>query len=139
MTLDSTLNAAMNDLKCMQDNSMLRRQTTECSARKVLLDGEAMGLERAMEIITRHAKFHDVKLEVEIDARGYIPTITVFWKNGDREVLHGVHLAEALGERYTEANLEKIAFECPGDDRNHTWDAEASKWLNTNHRVGIKF
>lgn len=139
MTLDATLNAAMHDLKCKQDNSMIRRKATECSARKVLLDGEAMGLEQAMEIITRHAKFNDIKLDIVVNTRGYIPTITVFWKDGGREVLHGAHLAEALGDRYTDANLERIAFDCPGDDRNHAWDKDAGQWENTNHRVGIKF
>lgn len=138
MELISTLNAAMNDLKCMQENAQTRRGATECTSRKVLLDGESIGLERAMEVITRHAKHHDIKLDIVIDTRGYIPTITVFWKDGNREVLHGAHLAEALGSRYTEANLLNIALECPGDDRNHQWDDDAKRWTKSNHRIGIK-
>ncbi len=56
-------------------------------------------------------------------------TFTLYWSNGDREVVHGPSIAEACTlAGYSSGAIKALDFYQCGDIDKHMWDAMSQRW-----------
>lgn len=57
------------------------------------------------------------------------PKFTLFWRTGDREVVQGRTIAEAMSlAGYGGGAVRALDFYARGDSNEHVWDAGAREW-----------
>lgn len=65
---------------------------------------------------------------------------TLFWKDGTRQTVQGLHIAEACDNAgIGKKALVALDFYTPiGDDTSHIWDATKNKWLDELEQEAIQ-
>ena len=64
------------------------------------------------------------------------PKFTLFWKTGDREVVQGRSVAEAMTlAGYSNGALAALDFWAHGDNDKYEWNAETRRWESLEMRA----
>jgi hypothetical protein len=59
-------------------------------------------------------------------------TFTLYWRTGDREIVHGRDVAEAMTRAgYGGGSVRELDFYANGDNDNYVWNPAERKWNNT--------
>lgn len=54
---------------------------------------------------------------------------TFYWKNGNKEILNGMDVVDALSrEGYTAQHLKELAFYFPGENHDFHWVENECRW-----------
>lgn len=65
------------------------------------------------------------------------PTFTLYWLTGDREIVAGRDIAEAMTlAGYGGGAARALDFWEPGDNHEYEWNAEARKWRKSDAAQG---
>ena len=57
------------------------------------------------------------------------PKFTLYWRTGDREVVQGRNVAEAMTlAGYSQGALGALDFWSEGDNHDYTWNAAGRSW-----------
>lgn len=76
-------------------------------------------------IVARNLREHE-KL------RGNLRPFTLFWMNGQREVVFGHTAADAMsGAGYSSGALAALDFWKAGDSFEYFWSSDAQKWVHS--------
>lgn len=58
-----------------------------------------------------------------------VQAFTLYWRTGHREVVYGVHAADAMSRAgYGRGALPALDFWATGVDTDYSWDAERREW-----------
>lgn len=62
---------------------------------------------------------------------------TIFWRDGTREVMHGVDVAAAFVAAGHSLMIHRMVdFHKEGDVQDYTWDANRREWTRTTPLIG---